>query len=65
MKTHEHAAQLAAALRQVSECLENWIEIAERDDKRQYDADAIDAGQRALDAWNAHNAPAPKQQALL
>lgn len=47
------AARMSRALRSVMECLGNWMEIADQDDKRQYDQDAMDEAQLALDAYNA------------
>ena len=47
----DHAARLARALLTTCECLEAWMEIAEDEDKRQYDEDAMHEAQRALAAY--------------
>ena len=43
------APELANALIEVMESLENWMEIAEDDDKRDYDEDAMRDGRAALE----------------
>jgi len=53
MKTHDHAAQLAALLRKA---LEKSARVH---------PDFADEIEAALAAWDKHNAPAPKQEALL
>jgi len=67
MKTHDHAAQLAMALRGAAECLQVAVEHWERRDGKTtaFEREIIRQSQAALAAWDKHNAPAPKQEALL
>jgi hypothetical protein len=65
MSPEQHAHELARTLHSVMHALENWMEIADRDDKRDSDQQAIDDAQKALDAWNRRNAPPPKQSLLI
>ena len=68
MKTSEHAAQLAEALREMVCMHEIRLNAMTPEQKpRPHSAAAnayADAG-TALAAWDKHNAPAPKQEALL
>ena len=60
MKTHEHAAQLAEALRKLLDTCELNLDEMEAHTRNQIEGAAI-----ALAAWDRHNAPPPEQQALL
>ena len=70
MTAHDHAAQLAEALRACLERIETDYPD-ERDGRDQSPRnpgivrDVKDATRAALAAWDKHNAPAPKQEALL
>jgi dsRNA-specific ribonuclease len=65
MKTHDHAAQMAEALRDLFEnCVMVHKHWGDGSNAREADAAQVDA-QAALAAWDRHNAPAPEQKALL
>jgi len=65
MNAHDHAAQLAEALRGLFEnCAMVHKHWGEGSNAREADAAQVDAS-AALAAWDKHNAPAPKQEALL
>ena len=69
MKISEHAAQLAAALEACRRALHpgaiGLIHHHHGTDAGDKAADAVTFAQAALAAWDKHNAPAPKQEALL
>jgi len=65
MNAHDHAAQLAEALRALFEhCAMVHKHWGDGSNAREADAAQVDA-HAALAAWDKHNAPAPKQEALL
>ena len=61
MKTHDHAAQLAAEIREMLKNSADTFQDGQGIILTQ-DAEALES---ALAAWDKHNAPAPKQEALL
>ena len=69
MKTHEHAAQLAAALEACRKALHpgavGLIHHHHGTNAGERAADAVTFAQAALYNWDRHNAPAPQQQALI
>ncbi len=50
---HNNHYPLIEALQETLKCLENWMEIAEDHDKRDYDYEAVKKAQQAID--NAKN----------
>jgi len=45
--------ELLDTIRDLRDCLELWVEIAEEDDMRQRDLDALDRASRALEIYGA------------
>ena len=73
MNAHDHAAQLAEALRDCSARLNDCVQVQPQTDgdpggfmsQWDYDADySVRRAQAALAAWDKHNAPAPKRFTL-
>ena len=70
MKTHDHAAQLAEALKSVVEWTGDTATMPQDSAARlEWYARRLlmirNACRPAIAAWDKHNAPAPKQNALL
>ena len=67
MKTHDHAAQLAGALIEMTAMHEIRLAAMRPDQKPNPGSAAENAHTQALAAlaaWDKHNAPAPQQNAL-
>ena len=65
MNAHDHAAQLAEALRGLTEAIYIKSHGGIFDNQGVHVGNAYDEARAALAAWDKHNAPAPKQEALL